>query len=338
MTTPESKNGRGSVTAVLRVHNLRTRFYTPAGVVKAVDGLSFELRRGECLCLVGESGCGKTAAALSVLRLIDAPPGHIEDGRVIFDGQDLLGASQRELRRIRGNRIAMIFQDAQSALNPVFSVGDQIAEAIRYHLGTDDKTARDRAIDLMKRLGIPSAETRSKDYPHQFSGGMQQRVMIAMALSCDPEILIADEPTTAVDVTIKAQILDIFKELKETRQLSLIFITHDLGVVAEIADRVIIMYGGRMAEAGTVFDIFDNPKHPYTVGLLNCLPDLTGAKDRLAPIPGNIPDLIDPPETCIFQPRCPKAMTTCREKPAPAIEVSFGHTVFCHLYNSPALS
>jgi len=324
--------GHSSVTTVLRVRNLQTRFYTPAGVVKAVDGISFELGKGECLCLVGESGCGKTAASLSMLRLIDSPPGRIEGGEVIFDGENLLKMTPHKLREIRGNRIAVVFQDPQASLNPVLSVGDQITEAIRLHLNIAEKAARDKAIGLMKRLGIPSAETRFDDYPHQFSGGMQQRVMIAMALSCDPDVLIADEPTTAVDVTIKAQILDIFKELKETRQMSLIFITHDLGVVAEIADRVVIMYGGRVAESGTVLDIFDCPKHPYTVGLLNCLPDLTSTSNRLTPIPGSIPDLIDSPETCIFQPRCTKAQPVCKVEPAPCVEVSSGHTVFCHLY------
>ncbi|MEW6142856.1 MAG: ABC transporter ATP-binding protein [Chloroflexota bacterium] len=318
---------------VLTVRNLQTRFYTPAGVVKAVDGISFELGKGECLCLVGESGCGKTAASLSMLRLIDSPPGRIEGGEVIFDGEDLLKLTPQRLREIRGNRIAVVFQDPQASLNPVLSVGDQITEAIRLHSNIDERAARGKAISLMKRLGIPSSETRFNDYPHQFSGGMQQRVMIAMALSCDPEVLIADEPTTAVDVTIKAQILDIFKELKETRQMSLIFITHDLGVVAEIADRVVIMYGGRVAESGTVLDIFDSPKHPYTVGLLNCLPDLTGIRDRLTPIPGTIPDLIDSPPTCIFQPRCTKALPVCKECPAPCIEVSSDHVVFCHLYS-----
>jgi len=319
-------------TSVLNIRNLKTRFYTPAGVVKAVDGVSFELHRGECLCLVGESGCGKTAASLSILRLIDSPPGRIEGGEVIFNGEDLLRLTPRKLREIRGNRIAVVFQDPQASLNPVLPVGDQITEAIRLHSDIGGKAAREKAIGLMKRLGIPSAETRFDDYPHQFSGGMQQRVTIAMALSCDPQILIADEPTTAVDVTIKVQILDIFKELKETRQMSLIFITHDLGVVAEIADRVVIMYGGRVAESGTILDIFDSPKHPYTVGLLNCLPNLTGARDRLTPIPGNIPDLIDPPETCIFRPRCSKALPVCEIEPAPAIEIDSGHTVFCHLY------
>jgi len=319
-------------TVILRVRDLRTRFYTPAGVVKAVDGISFELRRGECLCLVGESGCGKTAASLSILRLIDSPPGRIVGGEVIFQGEDLLKLAPEKLREVRGNRIAIVFQDPQVSLNPVLTVGDQITEAIRFHSNISGKAAREKAIALMKRLGIPSAETRFNDYPHQFSGGMQQRVTIAMALSCDPEVLIADEPTTAVDVTIKAQILDIFKELKETRRMSLIFITHDLGIVAEIADRVLVMYGGRVAESGTVLDIFDSPGHPYTIGLLNCLPDLAGARDRLASIPGTIPDLIDSPESCIFQPRCSKAMPVCKVQPVPAAEVSAGHTVFCHLY------
>jgi len=315
---------------ILSVRDLHTWFYTPTGVVKAVDGVSFDVQRGECLCLVGESGCGKTATALSILRLIDSPPGKIVSGEAFYAGDDLLKATESRLMDIRGHKIAFIFQDPQTSLNPVFTVGDQITEAIKLHLKLDARTARERAVSLMKRLGIPAPEMRFDDYPHQFSGGMQQRVMIAMALSCDPEILIADEPTTALDVTIKAQIIRIFQELKKDRQMSIMFITHDLGVVAEIADRVVVMYGGRIAEYGTALDIFDHPRHPYTLGLLKCLPSLTATADRLTPIPGTIPDLVDSPETCIFAGRCPQVMKTCSERPAPAVALSPGHTVYCH--------
>jgi oligopeptide/dipeptide ABC transporter ATP-binding protein len=320
---------------ILAVSGLRTSFRTPAGTVRAVDSISFEIREGECLCLVGESGCGKTAASLSILRLIDSPPGKIDSGEVVFNGDDLLKMTPQKIRGIRGNRIAMVFQDPQSSLNPVLTVGDQITEAIRLHSGLDRKAATEKAIGLMRQLGIPSPENRFNAYPHQFSGGMQQRVMIAMALSCDPEILIADEPTTAVDVTIKAQILDIFKELRKSRRMSLIFITHDLGVVAEIADRVIIMYGGRIAESGATLDIFDRAKHPYTIGLLDCLPDLSSTRDRLIPIPGAIPDLVDPPPTCIFRPRCVRALSICQNEVVPQVEIAPGHTVYCHLYTVP---
>ena len=316
---------------VLSVRNLKTYFFTPAGVVKAVDGVSFDLRKGECLSLVGESGCGKTASALSILRLLDSRPGRIVGGEVTYRGEDLLKYPEVRLMSIRGNKIAMIFQDPQASLNPVFTVGDQIVEGVKLHLKLDDAAARQKAINIMKQLGIPSPEARFRDFPHQFSGGMQQRVMIAMALSCDPEVLIADEPTTALDVTIKVQILDIFKELKKDRQMSIIFITHDLGVVAEIADRVVVMYGGRVAEAAPVLDLFDNPKHPYTVGLLNCLPDLSTTRERLTPIPGTIPNLIGSVPGCIFAPRCPSVMPACAEAP-PTVTLSPDHYVVCHLY------
>ena len=249
--------------SILEIRQLRTYFFTRYGAVKAVDGISFGLRKGESLCLVGESGCGKTATALSVLRLIDSPPGRIVDGEILYHGEDLLRCSDRRLRQIRGNRIAMIFQDPQSSLNPVLTIGDQVTEQIQLHLRLKHQPAVERALHLMEQAGIPEAKERMKDYPHQFSGGMKQRVMIAAALSCEPEILIADEPTTALDTTIKAQILDIFRDLKQKRNMSVLFITHDLGTVAGIADRIIVMYGGRIAEAGTVFDIFDQPQHPY---------------------------------------------------------------------------
>lgn len=321
---------------VLEVRHLKTYFFTRSGVVKAVDGISFGLRKGENLCLVGESGCGKTATALSILRLVDSPPGRIVGGEILYHGEDLLRCSSERLRQIRGNRIAMIFQDPQTSLNPVFTVGDQVAEQIKLHLRLKHKLAMERASHLMEQVGIPRARERMKDYPHQFSGGMKQRVMIAAALSCEPEILIADEPTTALDTTIKAQILDIFRDLKQEKNMSILFITHDLGTVAGIADRIIVMYGGRLAEAGTVLDIFDQPKHPYTHGLLNCLPNISAGRNRLTPIPGMIPSLIDPPEGCIFNPRCERRMPICSEERPKEVVLSGEHFVACHLYSKPA--
>jgi len=318
---------------ILEIRHLKTHFFTRNGVVKAVDDVSFGLRKGESLCLVGESGCGKTTVALSVLHLLDTPPGRIIDGEIPYHGEDLLRCSDDRLRQIRGNRIAMIFQDPQSALNPVFTVGDQITEQIKLHLRLRHEPAMERALYLMEQAGIPRARERMKDYPHQFSGGMKQRVMIAAALSCDPEILIADEPTTALDTTIKAQILDIFRDLKQERNMSILFITHDLGTVAEIADRVIVMYGGRVAEAGTTLDIFDQPKHPYTHGLIDCLPDISARRDRLTPIPGMIPSLIDPPEGCIFSPRCERRMPICSQERPREVVISGEHFVACHLYS-----
>ena len=323
---------------ILQIRHLKTYFFTRIGVVKAVDDINFGLRNGESLCLVGESGCGKTTAVLSVLRLIDSPPGRIIDGEVLYHGEDLLHCSDGRLRQIRGNMIAMIFQDPQSALNPVFTIGDQISEQVKLHLGLKPKQAMEKTLQLMEQVGIPRAGERVKAYPHQFSGGMKQRVMIAAALSCDPEILIADEPTTAIDATIKAQILDIFRELKQQRNMSILFITHDLGTVAGIADRIVVMYGGRIVEAGTTLDIFDQPKHPYTRGLLNCLPDISIRKDRLTPIPGMIPNLIDPPEGCNFGSRCAWRMPICDQKRPGYFVISEGHLAACHLYSESATS
>jgi peptide/nickel transport system ATP-binding protein len=317
---------------ILKVSNLRTHFLTRRGIVKAVDGVDFELRRGECLCLVGESGCGKTVTALSILRLFDSPPGKIVGGRISYDGLDLAKCSLRQLRQIRGKDIAIVFQEAQSALNPVLTIGDQIIEQIKLHLPLDYSMARDRAITLLSEMGIPSAERVLSYYPHQLSGGMKQRALIAMSLSCDPQILIADEPTTAVDVTIKAQILDIFHELQVKRQLSTIFITHDLAVVAEIGDRAVIMYGGKDVETAPVSEIISNPKHPYTSGLIECLPDVSKSTDRLTSIPGTTPNPIKMPKGCAFHPRCPKAMKICKKQEPPEIITSKEHKVSCHLY------
>jgi oligopeptide/dipeptide ABC transporter ATP-binding protein len=317
---------------ILAVNHLKTCFFTRLGMVKAVDDVSFFLRKGECLCLVGESGCGKTTAAMSVLRLVDSPPGRIMAGEVLYRGEDLMQLSNEALRRIRGNRIAMIFQDPQSSLNPVFPVGDQIAEPLRLHLGLKKTPALERSQHLMTQVGIPQAEERRKDYPHQLSGGMKQRIMIALALSCQPEIIIADEPTSALDTTIKAQILELLVGLMQGRELSLLFITHDFGTVSGIADRIAVMYGGRIVESGTRADILDHPSHPYTVGLLNCLPKVEGARTRLTPIPGTIPSLITPPPGCIFHPRCGYAMPVCKEVLPYQVPISGEHVVCCHLY------
>jgi len=318
--------------AILKIRNLKVYFFTRRGIVKAVDGVSFDLVKGECLCLVGESGCGKTVTALSILGLVDSPPGRIVGGEILYDGLDLTRCSAEKLRHIRGKDIAMIFQDAQSALNPVFTIGDQIVEQIRLHLELSQSEARGRAIDLLKEVGIPSPEEVASYYPHQLSGGMKQRAMIAMSLSCNPRLLIADEPTTAVDVTIKAQIIDVFRQLKETRKMSLLFITHELGIVSEIGDRIVVMYAGRVVETALAPELLGSPKHPYTSGLINCLPDIRQERGRLESIPGTVPSLINPPGGCLFHPRCDKAMAICRKKQPPPVSVNHGHTVFCHLY------
>ncbi len=319
--------------AILRVRNLKTYFFTRRGIVRAVDGVDFDLLKSECLCLVGESGCGKTVTALSILGLIDSPPGRIVGGEIYYDNVDLLRCPRDQLRHIRGKEIAMAFQDAQSALNPVFTIGDQIVEQIRLHLGANKREAKERAISLLKEVGMPAPEKAVNYYPHQLSGGMKQRAMIAMSLSCDPQILIADEPTTAVDVTIKAQILDIFCQLKESRQMSLLFITHELSIVSEIGERIAVMYAGRFAETATASELLNNPKHPYTACLIKCLPDITQVRDRLESIPGTVPSLIDPPGGCLFHPRCDKAMPICKEEQPPPVIVAEGHIVFCHLYS-----
>jgi len=317
---------------ILKVTNLKTYFFTRRGIVKAVNGVNFELRRGECLCLVGESGCGKTVTALSILGLIDSPPGKIINGEVRYNNLDLIKCSQKQLRQIRGKEIAMIFQEAQSALNPVFTIGDQIIEQLKLHLPLEHREARDRAMTLLEEMGIPAAERVMSYYPHQLSGGMKQRAIIAMGLSCNPQILIADEPTTAVDVTIKAQVLDIFQELKAKRQMSLVFITHDLGAVAEIGDRAVVIYGGKDVETASVSEIIGSPKHPYTAGLIECLPDISETEHRLASIPGTIPNPVELPRGCPFHPRCSHAMEICSQREPPQAIISQGHKVNCHLY------
>ena len=322
--------------ALLSVRNLKTYFYTDEGVVRAVDGLSYDLQRGEVLGVVGESGCGKSVHALSVMRLIPMPPGKIVDGEIRFEGRNLLKLSDEEMRKIRGNRIAMIFQEPMTSLNPVLTIGEQIAEAVMLHQRLDKKAAWDRAADMLDRVKIPLAKQRVRDYPHQFSGGMRQRVMIAMALSCNPSILIADEPTTALDVTIQAQILDLMRELQREFGMSIIFITHNLGVVAEMCDNVVVMYAGRPIEHTDVRSTFREPKHPYTWGLLHSVPKLYIRQERLIPIEGQPPSLIDLPPGCPFAPRCPFVMDVCVQADPPDFNVGSGHTAKCYLYSDKA--
>ncbi|MBN1690239.1 MAG: ABC transporter ATP-binding protein [Dehalococcoidia bacterium] len=318
---------------VLEVNNLNTWFYTNRGIVKAVNGVSFDLKEGECLCLVGESGCGKSVTALSLLRLFDSPPGKIVDGSVKFEGSDLVHCSSARLRQIRGKDISMIFQNAQSALNPVFTIGDQIIEQINVHGHISREDSRARARELLQDMSIPEPERTLGMYPHQMSGGMKQRAMIAMSLSCNPRILIADEPTTAVDVTIRAQIMHILHELKARLNMSIIFITHDLSLVHEIGDRAAVVYGGRVMETGTVEDILKNPSHPYTRGLISCLPDISTDARRLPSIPGSTPNPLELPDGCPFNPRCHSVMEICHSS-VPAISyISDVHSVACHLYN-----
>ena len=296
---------------LLTVTDLVTQFDTEDGRVTAVDGVSFDVMPGETLGIVGESGSGKSVTALSVIRLIQTPPGRIAGGRVTFKGRDLLGLPDHEMREIRGDEISMIFQEPMTSLNPLFTVGDQIMEAVLLHQDRDRQRARERAVEMLRKVGIPSPEKRVDQYPHQMSGGMRQRVMIAMALACNPSLLIADEPTTALDVTIQAQILDLIGKLKHDTGASVMLITHDLGVIAETADRVIVMYAGQIVETGDVDTIFDRPMHPYTSGLLQSIPRLTEDKDRLHSIEGIVPSPFDMPKGCRFAPRCPLADAQC---------------------------
>jgi len=317
------------VAKLLEVDDLATYFYTPEGVVKAVDGITYDLEEGEILALVGESGCGKSVSALSIMRLI-ANPGKNVRGSVTFNGQDLLALSEPEMRRIRGNDISMIFQEPMTSLNPVLTIGKQLTEAIALHLGYDKKQSEDRAGDLLELVGIPEGRGRLVDYPHQFSGGMRQRVMIAMALSCNPKMLIADEPTTALDVTIQAQILELVQKLGKELGTAVLIITHNLGVVARYADRVNVMYAGRIIERGTATEIYGNPRHPYTIGLLKSVPRLDEErKNLLEPIEGLPPDLIFLPEGCAFRERCKYAIDRCATEIPPLIEVSDAHTAAC---------
>ncbi|HKL58330.1 MAG TPA: ABC transporter ATP-binding protein [Sphaerochaeta sp.] len=323
-------------TVILQVQGLLTEFKTERGIVNAVNNVSFELHKGETLGIVGESGSGKTVTNLSILRLIQYPPGRITGGKVLYNNKDLLEISEEEVRSIRGKHISMIFQDPLTSLNPVIKVWKQIAEALMLHQGMGKKEAKEQSIELLRIIGIPDARVRAEDYPHQFSGGMRQRVMIAMALSCNPDILIADEPTTALDVTIQAQILDLIRKLSVERQTSVIMITHDLGVIAETCDSVCVMYAGRIVERASVKDLFLDPMHPYTQGLLDSVPRLgTVGTKRLHSIAGAPPDLLNLPIGCSFKPRCSKAMDICGREAPPEIRIGEGdipRTVACWLH------
>jgi oligopeptide/dipeptide ABC transporter ATP-binding protein len=297
---------------MLTVQDLSVYFIGNGKIARAVDGVSYEVRNGETVCLVGESGCGKTVSALTILGIIPQPPARIMGGKIIFENQNLLDLREKEMERIRGNRIAMVFQEPMTSLNPVFTVGDQIRETIMIHERVSEKDLHARCVQLMRDVGIPSPEERLKDYPHQLSGGQRQRAMIAMALACNPELLIADEPTTALDVTIQAQILNLFRELQRKRHMSLLYITHDLGVVATIADRIYVMYAGIIVEEGDAARIFHDPRHPYTQGLLASLPNRSKRGGTLHSIPGAVPDPAYKPAGCPFHPRCPFAVESCR--------------------------
>ncbi|CAG0934604.1 Oligopeptide transport ATP-binding protein OppD [Thermoflexales bacterium] len=332
-TWKTSDSPRGEI--LLQIRDLRTSFYTHEGVVKAVDGVSFEVRRGEILGLVGESGCGKSVTSLSILRLI-APPGQIDGGEILYEGRNLLELNTSEMTAMRGDRIAMIFQQPTSSLNPVFKVGDQIAEVLQIHQGLSKKEGQARAVELMMQVGISDPQRRVKAYPHEMSGGMAQRVMIAMALASKPDLLIADEPTTALDVTIQAQILDLMRNLQAEYGAAIILITHDLGVVAEMADRIAVMYAGQIVEEARTAELFDNPKHPYTQGLIASIPVLGEIKDELEVIPGNVPNLVNLPPGCRFAPRCrarvAAGLTICTEQMPGLKPVALEHTARCWLY------
>jgi oligopeptide transport system ATP-binding protein len=322
----EAKNGRKPI---LQVENLETRFKTSDGMVYAVNGVTFDLYEGESLGVVGESGCGKSVTMMSLLQLIPQPPGIIAGGQAMFHGKDLLQLKADEIRDVRGSQIGMIFQDPMTSLNPVLTIGKQVSEPLMLHLKMNKAEALDRVVELLKLVGIPEAEKRLNQYPHQFSGGMRQRVMIAMALACNPQILIADEPTTALDVTIQAQIVDLVKRLRNELGMSVIWITHDLGVVAGFAERVIVMYAGYIIEEAYVKELYANPSHPYTVGLLHSLPRLDAeGRHRLADIPGLPPVLIEKPKGCPFAPRCPYVFDRCVENP-PLVEVGVKHRSAC---------
>jgi oligopeptide/dipeptide ABC transporter ATP-binding protein len=322
---------------LLEVRNLKTFFYTEDGTVRAVDGVNFEVYPGEVLGLVGESGCGKSVTSLSIMRLV-APPGKVLEGEILLDGEDLLRKSEAEMMKVRGNRISMIFQQPQTALNPVFKVNDQIAEVLDIHQDFGREAGKARAVELLKMVGIPDAERRSESYPHELSGGMAQRVMIAMALACVPELLIADEPTTALDVTIQAQILDLMRDLRERMGTSVILITHDLGVIAEMAERVAVMYAGEIVEQTEVNSLFDQPLHPYTQGLIGSIPVLGEIKERLDVIPGSVPNLVNLPPGCRFAPRCAArekfGLQICSDVKPDLEEARPGHLVRCWLYQS----
>ncbi|EKE76498.1 ABC transporter ATP-binding protein [Oceanibaculum indicum] len=318
-----------SAQPLLDVRGLVTEFHSSEGVFKAVDGVSFAVARGETLGIVGESGCGKSVTSLSVMGLIPRPPGKIPAGEIVFEGRDLLTLSSREMRDVRGNDISMIFQEPMTSLNPVYTVGQQIMEGILLHEDISEAEARERAIEMLRLVRIPSPESRVDDFPHQMSGGVRQRVMIAPALACNPKLLIADEPTTALDVTIQAQILDLMRDLRERTGTAIMLITHDLGVIAELADRVVVMYAGKVVEEARVGDLFTDPQHPYTLGLLGSIPKLDVEEERLATIEGSVPNPYNMPAGCKFNPRCPFADDKCRQDVPVLAEVKPGHKVAC---------
>lgn len=316
---------------LLKVENLKTHFFTDRGVVKAVDGVDFTLKEGETIGIVGESGCGKSVTAMSIMKLVDEP-GEIVDGSIMFDEKDVVLLSDKELRKIRGNDISMIFQEPMTSLNPVFRVGDQIIEVLQLHQDMNEEEARKRAIELFELVHIPRPSEVIDDYPHQLSGGMRQRVMIAMALACNPKLLIADEPTTALDVTIQAQILKLMNELKEKLDTAIMLITHDLGVVAQMSDHIIVMYAGKVVEDAPAEELFDNPSHPYTVGLLKSIPKLDSENEKLDTIEGSVPSPFDLPKGCNYYPRCPKRMEKCEVNKPDLYKINDTHKVRCYLY------
>ena len=320
------------IQTLLRTNDLHTFFYTPRGVVKAVNGLDIKIGRGETLGLVGESGCGKSVTALSIMRLIQTPPGKIAGGAIVFDNQDLVRLNEEEIRRIRGNRISMIFQEPMTSLNPAFQVGNQIAEVLQLHEKLPRRAARERAAEMLAKVGIPDPGQRVREYPYQMSGGMRQRVMIAMALACNPELVIADEPTTALDVTIQAQILDLMNDLKADFGASILLITHDLGVVAEMSQWIAVMYAGKIVEYADVYELFGHPEHPYTNGLMKSIPNIDApvpAGRMMQTIPGGVPSLLDLPPGCAFQDRCNRAYEICSQQAPSLFDIGSGHQVRC---------
>ena len=317
---------------LLQVEDLKTTFYTDDAVIRAVDGVSFNVKSGEVVGLVGESGCGKSVVSLSIMRLILYPPGKIEGGKILFNNRDLLKLDDKQMRKIRGNEIAMIFQEPMTSFNPVYKIGDQVSEAIRLHQGLDKDEAWKEAARMLEMVGIPRPGEVINDYPHQLSGGMRQRAMIAMALSCNPKLLIADEPTTALDVTIQAQILELMKDIKKRINTAIIFITHDLGVIAEMADYVVVMYAGKIVENTDVHRLFNEPLHPYTAGLIKSKPKLEEEKEILEYIPGSVPNPSEMPRGCAFHPRCSEVMDICLEQMPDLLEPKPQHTVRCWLY------
>ncbi len=320
------------MSALLSIKNLKTQFFSAGKVVRALDGVSFDIEEGSSFGLVGETGCGKSVTALSLLRLIPSPPGRIVEGEILLRGRDLLKLSEEEMRSIRGKEISMIFQEPMTSLNPVFRIGDQMTEVIMLHQKLERSQAVEKAVEMLEKVRIPEARRVIKQFPHQLSGGMRQRVMIAMELSCHPFLLIADEPTTALDVTIQAQILRLIKEMKKEFHTSILLITHDLGVVAELCDQVAVMYAGSIVEQATVEEIFAHPEHPYTKGLWGAIPLMEEEKENLSVIPGNVPDLSQPPEGCKFHPRCPFRFDPCDQIAPPLFQTSPGHDVSCYLY------